>query len=70
MADGEVWKLLAAENRAVRSGEPGVVLDDALTIACGAGALRALRVQRAGRRPMSAAEALRGRPLPPGARLR
>ena len=69
MADGEVWKLLAAEV-APASGEPGVVLDDALTVACGAGALRALRVQRAGRRPMSAAEALRGRPLPPGARLR
>ena len=67
-AAGETWKLLAAEATPA-SGEPGLVLDGAFTVACGAGALRALRVQRAGRRPMSAAEALRGRPLPPGARL-
>ena len=46
-----------------------MTLDGAFTVACGVGALRALRVQRAGRRPMSAAEALRGRPFPPGARL-
>ena len=65
---GEAWKLLAAET-APGSGAPGETLDDALTVACGAGALRALRVQRAGRRPMDAAAALRGRPLPAGVRL-
>jgi methionyl-tRNA formyltransferase len=48
---------------------PGTVLDGALTIACGQGAVRLLEVQRSGKRPMPAAEFLRGFPLPPGARL-
>ncbi len=47
-------------------GSPGVVLDDALLVACGGGALRLLRVQRPGRAPMPAAAMLRGRPVPPG----
>src|SRR5207302_9626601 len=34
--------------RSERSGAPGTVLDDRLTIACGAGAVRLLEVQRAG----------------------
>ena len=51
------------------SGEPGIVLDDALTIACGNGALSALLVQRAGRGPMPAGELLRGFPVAPGTRL-
>jgi methionyl-tRNA formyltransferase len=51
-------------------GEPGVVLDDMLTIACGAGAVRLLEVQRAGKRPSSAAEFLRGFDLPKGTKLR
>jgi methionyl-tRNA formyltransferase len=42
------------------SGTPGRVLDDNLTVACGNGAVRILRLQRAGRQPMSAAEFLRG----------
>ncbi|HWB43903.1 MAG TPA: methionyl-tRNA formyltransferase [Hyphomicrobiaceae bacterium] len=50
-------------------GAPGTVLDDALTISCGAGAIQMLVLQRGGRRPMSAAEFLRGFPLPPGMRL-
>jgi methionyl-tRNA formyltransferase len=48
---------------------PGTVLDDALTIACGQGAVRVLEVQRAGKRPMAAAELLRGFPIGPGTRL-
>ena len=71
--DGEEWKLLAAEEAPEQAGvevAPGAALDAALTVACGAGALRALRVQRPGRKPMSAAAALRGRPVPPGTRLR
>ena len=52
-----------------RRGEPGLVLDDALTIACGSGAVRLIELQRAGKKPMSAAEVLRGFPLPPGTRL-
>jgi methionyl-tRNA formyltransferase len=51
-------------------GTPGTVLDDAPTIACGAGAVRLIEVQRAGRRPMKADEFLRGTRLPPGTRLR
>lgn len=48
---------------------PGEVLDSNLTVACGSGAVRLLELQRAGRKPMSAAEFLRGRALPRGTRL-
>jgi len=51
------------------SGEPGTVLDEALTIACAEGALRPTSVQREGRAAMTPAELLRGFPIPPGARL-
>jgi methionyl-tRNA formyltransferase len=51
------------------SGEPGVVLDDRLTIACEQGALRLLELQRAGKQPMKAEEFLRGTPVKPPARL-
>lgn len=50
-------------------GEAGQTLDDALTIACGAGAVRLERIQRAGKAPMSAEEFLRGSKLPKGTRL-
>jgi len=48
---------------------PGQVLDARLTVACGQGALRVLRVQRAGKAPLSAADLLRGFPLPAGTKL-
>lgn len=51
------------------AGVPGEVLDDRLAVACGAGAVRILRVQRAGRAAMAAEEFLRGQPMPAGARL-
>ena len=54
------------------AGAPGEVLasgDEGVTIACGAGAVRVTEMQRAGKRPMTAAEFLRGTPLPPGSRL-
>jgi methionyl-tRNA formyltransferase len=51
------------------SGAPGTVLDDALTVACGEGAVQLLELQRAGKKPMSAAELLRGFPMPKGTRL-
>jgi methionyl-tRNA formyltransferase len=57
--NGERVKLLAAE-QAEGSGAPGEVLDDALTVACGNGAVRPVTVQRAGRGAMSVAELLRG----------
>jgi methionyl-tRNA formyltransferase len=50
-------------------GEPGVALDDELLIACGRGAVRILRAQREGRGEASAADFLRGFPIPAGTRL-
>ncbi len=71
--DGERYKILAAEvvhpAETVAGAAPGVTLDDALTIACNPGAIRAMRVQRAGKPAMDAAELLRGRPVPMGTRL-
>jgi methionyl-tRNA formyltransferase len=49
--------------------EPGTVLDDRLTIACGEGAVRLVLVQRAGKQPMSADEFLRGARMSRGTRL-
>jgi methionyl-tRNA formyltransferase len=43
-------------------GQPGKVLDDRLTIACGTGSVRLVEVQRAGGKPMPADEFLRGMP--------
>jgi methionyl-tRNA formyltransferase len=50
-------------------GEPGALLDDRCTIACGEGAIRIVELQRAGGRPMAAEEFLRGTALKPGLRL-
>ena len=52
-----------------RSGAPGELLDDHLTIACQQGALRILELQRAGKAPMKAEDFLRGTPLKPPMRL-
>jgi methionyl-tRNA formyltransferase len=54
---------------AARQGTASTVLDDNLTVACGTGAARLVLVQRAGKKPMSAAELLRGLAIPPGTRL-
>ncbi|WP_051952963.1 methionyl-tRNA formyltransferase [Methylocapsa aurea] len=45
------------------SGAPGAVLDNALTIACGEGAIGLLEVQRSGKAPMKAEDFLRGAKL-------
>jgi methionyl-tRNA formyltransferase len=66
---GERVKVLTAGIVESRGREPGTVLDDVFTVACGAGSLRLLRLQRAGRAPMDAADFLRGYPLPAGTRL-
>ena len=70
------WFALAGERIKVlgagvvdQSGSPGRVLDDELTIACGKGALRLTRLQRGGRKPLSAAEFLRGHAVPAGTEL-
>jgi len=49
-----------------QSGEPGVLLDGDLTVACGDGAIRIEELQRAGKQPMQAADFLRGARLAPG----
>jgi methionyl-tRNA formyltransferase len=67
-AKGERLKILYAEPEE-GAGAPGEILDDHLTIACGSGALRLIRLQRAGRGVMSAGELLRGFVLPRGTRL-
>jgi methionyl-tRNA formyltransferase len=64
-ANGERLKILFAEP-VNGSGAPGTVLDDQLTIACGAGAVRLLRVQRPGKSALNAADLLRGWSLAKG----
>lgn len=50
-------------------GAPGEVLEEALTVACGIGAVRLIRVQREGKAAQAADEMLRGHPLPAGTAL-
>jgi methionyl-tRNA formyltransferase len=47
-------------------GAPGAVLDDNLLVACGEGALRLTRLQRAGKGAMEAGDFLRGNAVPAG----
>ncbi|TNF22529.1 MAG: methionyl-tRNA formyltransferase [Rhodobacteraceae bacterium] len=54
---------------AAGQGAPGRVLDAALTVACGSGAVRLLRLQRAGRAAQDAETFLRGMALPAGTQL-
>lgn len=51
------------------NGEPGTLLDDQLTVACGEGAVRLLQLQRAGKAAVTAADFLNGVRLEKGARL-
>ena len=61
-------KLHAAE-LAQGTGAPGEILDQAMTIACGMGAIRPLRLQKAGKPAMEVDEFLRGNAAEPGTRL-
>jgi len=63
--EGERIKLLRAEE-VEGAGNPGTVLDDELTIACGERALRPLRLQRAGKPAMDREDFLRGRAVEAG----
>jgi methionyl-tRNA formyltransferase len=65
---GERVKLLLSAP-AEGAGAPGEVLDEALTVACGEGAVRLLRLQRAGGGALEADAFLRGRQVAPGTRL-
>ena len=67
--EGERIKLLRAEICDL-TGQPGEVLDQGLTIACGAGSIVPALVQRAGRAPMRPDELLRGFVIPVGTNLR
>jgi len=64
----ERLKILFAEP-VTGEGAPGEVIGDDLTIACGQGALRLIRVQRAGSKAMAAEELLKGFALPKGTRF-
>ena len=66
--DGTRIKLLASEV-AEGAGAPGEVLDEALTVACGTGAVRLLRLQRAGKGAQDARTFLLGLSVPVGMRL-
>ena len=65
---GERLKILLAEP-VIGEGAPGTVLDERLTIACGTGAVRLLRLQRAGKAVQDADVFLRGAAIPPGTTL-
>ncbi|MDA1090221.1 MAG: methionyl-tRNA formyltransferase [Proteobacteria bacterium] len=67
--DGDRIKVLAAEivDRQEDCGQPpGTLIDNALAVACGTGALRLLRVQRAGKDSQDGAAFVRGFPMPSG----
>ena len=51
------------------SGAPGTVIGEDAMIACGDGAVRLVRLQKAGGKPLEAREFLRGTPLTSGLRL-
>ena len=61
-------KVLASEQAAGTTAEPaGTVLDDRPAVACGdGGAVRLVRLQKAGGKPLDAADFLRGTPVAPG----
>lgn len=63
--NGERLKVLYAEP-ASGNGRPGMTLDDTLTVACGDGALRLLKIQRAGGKAMAASDLLKGFAVPAG----
>jgi len=65
---GERLKILYAMPVKDR-GEAGEVITDDLTVACGEGALKLLKVQRAGKGVMEARELLKGFPLPHGTKF-
>jgi len=68
--DGKPTRLkILRTTLAAGSAPPGTLVDEALTVACGDGAVRILELQRAGRQGMKAEDFLRGQSLPRGTRL-
>ena len=66
--DGARVKFLRAEV-AEGSGDAGAVIDEDLAVACGEGAIRPIRLQRAGKPAMDRDEFLRGNAITKGARF-
>lgn len=62
---GERIKVLSAHVKNI-NGPPGKVIDNKMTIACGIGGLQLRSLQRAGKKPMTSSEFLRGFDLPSG----
>lgn len=65
---GERFRILMAQVEH-EDGAPGALLDDALLIACGHGAIRPTLIQRAGKAAMTPDEMLRGFDMPAGSRV-
>src|SRR5262249_20812808 len=65
---GERLKILYAEP-VDGKGVAGEIIGDDLTVACGEGALRLVKAQRAGSKAMAAEELLKGFVLPKGVRF-
>ena len=68
-SEGERFKVLKAHVEDV-AGEPAMVIDDQLTIACATGAIRPTVIQRAGKPAMPVADFLRGKTIPVGTILK
>jgi methionyl-tRNA formyltransferase len=65
---GERFRVLAGDIVSV-AGEPGVTVDEELTVACVGDAIKVTTIQRAGRPAMDTAALLRGKSIPAGTRL-
>ena len=67
--EGARIKVGAVELLSDATGEPGSLIDDELSIACGSGAVRPVRLQRPGKGMMDANAFLRGYPINRGTKL-
>ncbi|MBL4759082.1 MAG: methionyl-tRNA formyltransferase [Rhizobiales bacterium] len=69
--DGKMQRVKALESRYLpdRSGTPGEILEGGIIVACNKGAVSLVRLQRAGKQPMSADDFQRGMALAPGTQL-
>ncbi len=68
MVEGERIKILCAD--AIEGeGEPGVFVDDRMTLACGSGLLRVHRAQRPCKSPLHPEDLTSGFPIPKGTRI-
>ncbi len=67
--NGARIKVISAETHEL-NGQPGTVLDDQLTVACGQGSLRLTHLQRPGKRILDTAAFLRGMTIPPLTQLK